>query len=64
MKTTEIKNLQTPEIQELDDSELSDVVGGGLFNGTYVGVESGLPLVGDLNTTLNLNNFTVTLTTN
>lgn len=30
MKTIEIKNLQASEIQELDDSELSGVVGGAL----------------------------------
>lgn len=31
MKTIEIKNLQ-PQIQELDDSELSGVVGGGFLD--------------------------------
>lgn len=31
MKTIEIKNLQTPEIQELTDSELSGVVGGAVL---------------------------------
>ncbi|WP_193199957.1 hypothetical protein [Nostoc sp. MG11] len=28
VKTIEIKNLQAPEIQELDDSEVISVVGG------------------------------------
>lgn len=28
MKTIKIKNLQTPEIQELEDSEIMGVVGG------------------------------------
>ncbi|MEH2213126.1 hypothetical protein [Nostoc sp.] len=42
MKTIEIKNLQAPEIEELDDSELMGVVGGGLLDGgggKYIPIE-------------------------
>ncbi|MEH2203209.1 MAG: hypothetical protein V7K53_03885 [Nostoc sp.] len=42
IKTIEIKNLQAPEIEELDDSELMGVVGGGLLDG---GGEKPIPVL-------------------
>ncbi|MHC5770750.1 MAG: hypothetical protein ACYTXI_35265 [Nostoc sp.] len=42
VKTIEIKNLQTPEIQELNDSDLSGIVGGSALADKIKNLESHL----------------------
>lgn len=63
MKKVEIKDLQ-PQIQELDDSELSGVVGGGLldnYHGPTDGSSASQPGFISVNTTLNLGSVAFTL---